>query len=366
MADPLHLTIATFNHGQWDALKDGRVTPDGIELEHIQVASPYRPMVRELAFDIAEVALSTFACAKSFDIPITGIPIFSNRDVTMSPIVYNVRSGIKSPADLEGKRVGLRSFTVTNNTQCRALLQYEFGIDTKKVQWVVTEDAHVAQYKEPSHVSYAPEGRKLEDMLVAGEIDVGIQLAIEPGGDIQPLLTEDEANEVGLRYFRRTGVYPIGHVMTIKDDVLAAHPEVATGHVPGLRRLEGHLPWRGGQPRPADRPRQAGHTQPGTGRRRPVPHGTGEEPAGDGGDAPDVHGATGHPGADGRGQPLRGEHAGLGVAGAGAPASCNRRRPPRGASSGAVLKLRTAGVRRGASTRSPQRPAARASRRSRG
>lgn len=228
MADPLHLTIATFNHGQWDALKDGRVTPDGIELEHIQVASPYRPMVRELAFDIAEVALSTFACAKSFDIPITGIPIFSNRDVTMSPIVYNVRSGIKSPADLEGKRVGLRSFTVTNNTQCRALLQYEFGIDTKKVQWVVTEDAHVAQYKEPSHVSYAPEGRKLEDMLVAGEIDVGIQLAIEPGGDIQPLLTEDEANEVGLRYFRRTGVYPIGHVMTIKDEVLAAHPEVAT------------------------------------------------------------------------------------------------------------------------------------------
>ncbi len=228
MADPLHLTIATFNHGQWDALKDGRVTPDGIELEHIQVASPYRPMVRELAYDIAEVALTTFACAKSFDIPITGIPIFSNRDVTMSPIVYNVRSGIKSPADLEGKRVGLRSFTVTNNTQCRALLQYEFGIDTKKVQWVVTEDAHVAQYKEPSHVSYAPEGRKLEDMLVAGEIDAGIQLSIEPEGDIQPLLTEDEANEAGLRYFRRTGVYPIGHVMTIKDDVLAAHPEVAT------------------------------------------------------------------------------------------------------------------------------------------
>ena len=227
MADPLHLTIATFNHGQWDALKDGRVTPDGIELEHIQVASPYRPMVRELAYDIAEVALTTFACAKSFDIPITGIPIFSNRDVTMSPIVYNVRSGIKSPADLEGKRVGLRSFTVTNNTQCRALLQYEFGIDTKKVQWVVTEDAHVAQYKEPSHVSYAPEGRKLEDMLVAGEIDAGIQLSIEPEGDIQPLLTEDEANEAGLRYFRRTGVYPIGHVMTIKDDVLAAHPEVA-------------------------------------------------------------------------------------------------------------------------------------------
>jgi 4,5-dihydroxyphthalate decarboxylase len=228
MANPIHLTIAIFNHGQWDALRDGRVSPDGIELEHIPVPSPYRPMVRELAFDIAEVALTTFACAKSFDIPITAIPIFSNRDVTMSPIVYNVNSGIKTPKDLEGKRVGLRSFTVTNNTQCRAFLTTEFGVDTTKVHWVVTEDAHVAQYKEPSYVEYAPEGRKLEDMLVAGEIDAGIQLSIKPEGDIQPLLTEEQANDVGLGYFRRTGVYPIGHVMTIKDSVLAEHPEVAT------------------------------------------------------------------------------------------------------------------------------------------
>jgi len=175
MAD-LPLTISIFKHGQWDALRDGDVSAEGIALEHVDLGSPYRPMVRDLAFDVAEVALTTYVCAKSFDVPITAIPIFSNRDVTMTPVVYNTRSGIQAPKDLEGKRVGLRSYTVTNNTQCRGMLSYAFGVDPAKVMWVVADDAHVAQYKDPENVEYAPEGVSLEDMLNAGDIDAGIQL----------------------------------------------------------------------------------------------------------------------------------------------------------------------------------------------
>jgi len=222
----LSLTISIFNHGQWDALRDGSVGAEGIALEHVNLGSPYRPMVRDLAFDIAEVALTTYVCAKSFDVPITAIPIFSNRDVTMTPVVYNARSGITKPKELEGKRVGLRSYTVTNNTQCRGLLAYEFGVDTAKVTWVVADDAHVAQYKNPENVEYAPKGTSLEEMLVAGEIDAGIQLRAKIGGDIQYLITEEEADRVGMKFFRESGVYPIGHVMTIRDDVLAANPWV--------------------------------------------------------------------------------------------------------------------------------------------
>lgn len=226
MAD-LRLTIATFPHGQWDGLKDGRVQVEGIELEHVQ-ASPntYRRMVRDLEFDIAEVALTTFVAAKWFEIPITGIPIFSNRDVTMSPISCNIRSGIKTPRDLEGKRVGLRSYTVTNTTQCRALLNYEFGVDTDSIRYSVSEDAHVAQYVNPPNVTEIAADRTLEQMLADGELDAGLQLAVEPGGDIQLLFTKEEADEVGLGFFRRTGIYPIGHVMTIKDEVLREHPWV--------------------------------------------------------------------------------------------------------------------------------------------
>ena len=226
MAD-LQLTIAVFPHGQWDGLRDGRAKAEGIEFEHVQ-ASPntYRRMVRALEFDVAEVALTTFVAAKWFGVPITGIPIFSNRDVTMSPITVNVRSGVNAPKDLEGKRVGLRSYTVTNTTQCRALLNYEFGVDTDSIHYSVSEDAHVAQYVNPPNVAQIAPDKTLEGMLTDGELDAGLQLAVEPEGDIRLLLTEEEADEVGLRYFRRTGVYPIGHVMTIKDDVLREHPWV--------------------------------------------------------------------------------------------------------------------------------------------
>lgn len=226
MAD-LRLKIAVFPHGQWDALRDGRAKPEGIELEHVQ-ASPdtYRRMVRNLEFNIAEVALTTFIAAKWFEVPITAIPVFSNRDVTMSPITYNVHSGIETPKDLEGKRVGLRSFTVTNTTQCRALLRSEFGVDTDSIQYSVSKDAHVAQYVNPPNVTQIPQGQTLEQMLADGELDAGLQLANEPGGDIRLLLTEEEADEVGLGFFRRTGVYPIGHVMTVKDSILQEHPWV--------------------------------------------------------------------------------------------------------------------------------------------
>ncbi len=223
----LPLTIAIFAHGQWDALRDGTVKPKGIAPECSTPSDVYERMVRDLKYDVAEIASTTFLCARSFDIPITAIPVFSNRDVTMSPIVYNVKSGIKDPKDLEGKRVGLRAWTVTNNTQARALLSSEFGVDTNKVNWVVTEHAHVLQYEEPANVEFAPEGKTLEELLQVGEIDAGIQLRVQLEGDIRPLLTEDEANEVGLNFYRRTGIYPIGHIQTIKDETLKAHPWIA-------------------------------------------------------------------------------------------------------------------------------------------
>ena len=228
MPDDVKVTMALLNHGQWDALRDGSVKPNGIAIEMSETTQGpqiYRRMVREEAWDVAEVAITTFLCAKAFNKPISAIPVFSNRDVTMSEIVINARSGIKQPKDLEGKRVGMRSFTVTNNTQARALLKLELGVNTNAITWVVTEDAHVAEYKEPANVERAPEGTTLEEMLKAGDIDAAIQVRVKDGGDdIRPLLNEEEANEVGLSYFKKTGVYPIGHVIAIRDETLKAYP----------------------------------------------------------------------------------------------------------------------------------------------
>ena len=235
MAD-LRLKTATFPHGQWDGLKDGRVKPEGIELEHVQ-ASPntYRRMVRDLEFDVAEVALTTFVAAKWFGVPITGIPIFSNRDVTMSPISYNVRAGIKNPKDLEGKRIGLRSYTVTNTTQCRALLSYEFGVDTDSIRYSVSEDAHVAQYVNPPNVTQIPSDKTLEQMLADGELDAGLQLAVKPEGNIQAAVHRGGSERSGPWILRKDG--RLSH-RTRHDDQgrgAAGAPMGGPGDVQGFR-----------------------------------------------------------------------------------------------------------------------------------
>ncbi len=140
MSEQLHLTYALLSHGQTDALRDGRVRPNGIEWDHIDVNPPpmiYRRMVRHLEFDVAEVAMTTFLCAKALERPISALPVFSNRDLTLSPIVCRADSDIEKPGDLQGKRVGIRSYTETNTTQARALLRSELGLDTDRVNWII-------------------------------------------------------------------------------------------------------------------------------------------------------------------------------------------------------------------------------------
>src|SRR5438093_2676909 len=226
MPEPLDLTIALLNHGQTDALRDGRVQPRGIALRHVEVNPPpmiYRRMVRNPEFDVAEVATTTFLCAKSVGKPISAIPVFSNRDLTLTPLVCGTGSGINAPKDLEGKRVGMRSYTETNTTQTRALLRSELGVDTDRVRWVITEDAHVAEYEPPSNVEMQ-EGADQAAMLKSGELDALLAPRIQAGYGQKLLWTESEAEEVAVGYWRRTGVYPIGHIMAVKDETLQANP----------------------------------------------------------------------------------------------------------------------------------------------
>jgi ABC-type nitrate/sulfonate/bicarbonate transport system substrate-binding protein len=228
MPEQLELTTALLSHGQTDALRDGRVTPRGITLRHVEVNPPpmiYRRMVRALEFDVAEVAMTTFLCAKSLGKPISALPVFSNRDLTLTPIVSRAGLAIHGPKDLEGKRVGMRSFTETNTTQTRALLRSEFGLDTDRVQWVISEDAHVAEYEPPANVEMI-EGADLGVMLRSGEIDALMAPRLEPGAGQKLLLSPEQAETAVLSFYRRTGVYPIGHLQVVRDDVVAANPSV--------------------------------------------------------------------------------------------------------------------------------------------
>ena len=144
------LTTVTRTQGANQALKDGTVTPSGFSLrfEEIPVlVKGFRRMVRNLEFDVSEMALTTYLTAREHGVAFTALPIFLVRGFHHGAIRYNVRSSIREPKDLEGRRVGVnRGYTVTTGVWARGILASEYGVDLDKVTWVLSGDEHVASY----------------------------------------------------------------------------------------------------------------------------------------------------------------------------------------------------------------------------
>ncbi|HTM24401.1 MAG TPA: ABC transporter substrate-binding protein [Vicinamibacterales bacterium] len=227
MALPTYKTaLVTYPHTQ--PLKDGTVVPRTFRFEFEDVPviiKAFRRMVRGLEFDISEMAITTYLTAKAHGKRFTAIPVFPMRAFHHGAILYNPKSGIRTPRDLEGKRVGVnRGYTVTTGLWARSILQHEYGVDLSKVTWVLSGDEHVAEYRPPANVVSIEEGRTLEQMLLSGDIAAanGVQT---DSPDIKPLIPN--AKEAGLNRLRAGGLYPINHTVVVKDDRLAAHPELA-------------------------------------------------------------------------------------------------------------------------------------------
>jgi ABC-type nitrate/sulfonate/bicarbonate transport system substrate-binding protein len=218
--------LVTYPHTQ--PLKDGTVVPRtfSFEFEDVPVIiKAFRRMVRGLEFDISEMAITTYLTAKAHGKRFTAIPVFPMRAFHHGAILYNAKSAIRTPRDLEGKKVGVnRGYTVTTGLWARSILQHEYGVDLSTVTWVLSGDEHVAEYRPPANVVPIDEGRTLEQMLLSGEIAAanGVQT---DSPDIRPLIPN--AKEAGLNALRAGGLYPINHTVVVKDDLLAAHPELA-------------------------------------------------------------------------------------------------------------------------------------------
>jgi 4,5-dihydroxyphthalate decarboxylase len=211
-----------------EPLKDRRVAPRTFEFEFEDVPviiKAFRRMVRNLDFDISEMAMTTYLCARAYGKPFTAIPVFPMRAFHHGAIVYNTNAGVRTPKDLEGRKVGVnRGYTVTTGLWARAVLQHEHGVDLKKVTWVLSGDEHVEEYRPPSNVIPIEPGKTLEDMLKSGEIAAAIGVQVE-SPDVKPLIPN--AREAGLASLARTGIYPINHTVVVRNDVLDAHPDLA-------------------------------------------------------------------------------------------------------------------------------------------
>jgi 4,5-dihydroxyphthalate decarboxylase len=227
MAGPKLKTV-TRTQGNNQALKDGSVQPKTFEFAFEEVdplIAAFRRMVRGNEFDICEMAITTYICAKSFGKPMTAIPVFLVRAFHHGAILVNAKAGIAKPKDLEGKKVGVnRGYTVTTGVWARGILQNEYGVDLSKITWVLSGDEHVAEYKPPANVVPMPAGKKMEDMLVSGELVGAIGVDIKHP-DVKPLIPN--ALDAGLAALKRDGHYPINHTVVIKDELIAKHPDLA-------------------------------------------------------------------------------------------------------------------------------------------
>ena len=227
MPKPTFKTV-TRTQGNNQALKDGSVKPKTFDFEFEDVpvlVDGFRRMVRGLEFDISEMAITTYICARAHGKRMTALPIFLVRAFHHGAIMVNTKAGIRTPKDLEGKRVGVnRGYTVTTGVWARSVLQDEYGVDLSRITWVLSGDEHVAEYIPPANVVPIEKGKKMSEMLVHGELAAAIGVDVDHA-DVKPLIPN--ALDAGLAALRTRGHYPINHLVVIKDDVLAAHPELA-------------------------------------------------------------------------------------------------------------------------------------------
>ncbi len=226
----LRLKAVTRTQGNNQALKDGSLKPRTFAFDFEEVnplIDAFRRMVRGLEFDVCEMALTTYVCARAYGKRMTALPVFLVRAFHHGAIVVNAKAGIRSPRDLEGRKVGVnRGYTVTTGLWARSVLQHQYGVDLKKITWVLSGDEHVAEYRPPSNVVPIEKGKKMADMLASGELVAAI--GVEAGHpDVKPLIPN--AKEAGFDALRSRGHYPINHIVVIKDELLAAHPELGPG-----------------------------------------------------------------------------------------------------------------------------------------
>ncbi|HKY08557.1 MAG TPA: hypothetical protein VJQ55_09955, partial [Candidatus Binatia bacterium] len=155
------------------ALKQGEVAVPGVVLQFADVKVPntaFKDVVRKLKYDVAELAIVTFLQAKSHNKPLALLPAVVVGSVPHPFLVYNAERGHIAPADLKGKRIGIRAYSVTTATWIRGILQNDHGIDLDSIRWVTFEDPHVAEYNDAPSAERAPADKQLLNMLINGEI----------------------------------------------------------------------------------------------------------------------------------------------------------------------------------------------------
>jgi 4,5-dihydroxyphthalate decarboxylase len=256
MTQQPQLKIAIASYGHTKDVKSRAIAIEGVEPDFVEVVpiiGAFRRMVRDLEFDVCEMAPTTYMIARALGAPFIALPIFLMRRFHHGGFVVRPDSGIKQPKDLEGKKVGVRAYSVTTGVWTRGIFVNEYGLDSAKVTWVVDDEEHVTSLQLPPNVVHAPDGKSLASMMASGELQAGFsgpagigragpptgawEQRAQAGNVTYPELIAN-APEAEAQWFRRTGIYPIHGLIVVKTDVLAQHPHIAKSLFDAFRKAK--------------------------------------------------------------------------------------------------------------------------------
>lgn len=225
---PVSLRTNLGNSAIGTAMKDGRVTSPIVNLEYCGPKTPhdgFKPMIRDNAFDAGELAIATYLQARAYDKPYVVLPVPVSGRFQHHCIGFNVEHGLLQPKDIEGRKVGVRTYAQTTGLWVRGVLQHEYGVDLDKVNWCTIDESHLAEYRDPPNCSILPAGSNLGELMLQGELSAAI-LGIDMPKDPRVRTLVPDARAEAQRWYQREGVFPINHLFVVHRDLSRKRPDV--------------------------------------------------------------------------------------------------------------------------------------------
>jgi 4,5-dihydroxyphthalate decarboxylase len=226
-----NLSIVLGRHGQVADLRSGAVTVDDCDLRFVDVRrmpDAYRDMARSQPYDICEMAPTSYLMAVAAGAPITALPLPMTRRFRHAGLARPAGSDLRTPKDIEGRRVGVRTYAVTAGVWTRGIYADEFGVDPAAVTWLTAEDENVQSASLPANVHRIDPGTSLAGLLRNGELDAVYGGLAGVGASVDDELIDLVSNSGALerQWFERTGIYPLHGVIVIRNDVLDRLPRL--------------------------------------------------------------------------------------------------------------------------------------------
>jgi 4,5-dihydroxyphthalate decarboxylase len=242
------LRTAIGNYPHTAALRSGQITSDLLRLDFAEVpviSRAFAPMVRESRYEVCEMAIATFLQARAYAKPLVLLPLTIAARFQESSLLCRADSDLRSPADLAGRRLGVRAYSQTTGMWLRGTLAEAHGVRPQTVRWVTFEDAHVAEYRDPPWAERAKPGQDMLAMLMSRELDAAIfgnELPKDPA--LRPVFPDTSA--AGEAFWDAHRLVPVNHLVTVRRDLALSEPALLVELMRMLAAAKAAVPARAG------------------------------------------------------------------------------------------------------------------------